>query len=32
MLDSEELTAIFTAPGRTAKVQNPKSKIRNQKC
>ena len=32
MLDTEELTAIFTASGRTAKVNNPKSKIGNQKC
>jgi four helix bundle protein len=28
----EELTAIFTASGRTAKASNPKSKIENPKC
>ena len=28
----EELTAIFTASGRTAKTHNLKSTIRNQKC
>ena len=27
--EAEELTAIFTASGRTAKVNNPKSQIRN---
>jgi four helix bundle protein len=30
--EAEELTAIFTASGRTAKANNPKSTIRNQKC
>jgi len=30
--EAEELTAIFTASGRTAKENNPKSTIRNPKC
>jgi four helix bundle protein len=30
--EAEELTAIFTASGRTAKLNNPKSTIRNPKC
>ena len=30
--EAEELTAIFTASGRTARMNNPKSKIRNPKC
>jgi four helix bundle protein len=30
--EAEELTAIFTASGRTAKENNPKSTIRNSKC
>ena len=30
--EAEELTAIFTASGRTAKSNNPKSTIRNPKC
>lgn len=30
--EAEELTAIFTASGRTAKANNPQSTIRNQKC
>lgn len=30
--EAEELTAIFTASGRTARINNPKSKIRNSKC
>lgn len=30
--EAEELTAIFTASGRTAKQNNHKSAIRNQKC
>ena len=30
--EAEELTAIFTASGRTARMNNPKSKIRNRKC
>jgi four helix bundle protein len=29
--EAEELTAIFTASGRTAKLNNPKSEIKNQK-
>lgn len=31
-LEAEELTAIFTASGRTAKMNNQQSKIKNQKC
>ena len=30
--EAEELTAIFTASGRTAKANNPQSTIRNPKC
>jgi four helix bundle protein len=30
--EAGELTAIFTASGRTAKANNPKSAIRNPKC
>jgi len=30
--ETEELTAIFTASGRTAKTNNPQSTIRNPKC
>ncbi len=30
--EAEELAAIFTASGRTAKANNPKSTIRNPKC
>ena len=30
--EAEELTAIFTASGRTAKANNPQSTIRNSKC
>ena len=30
--EAEELAAIFTASGRTAKENNPKSTIRNSKC
>ena len=30
--EAEELTAIFTASGRTAKTNNPQSTIRNPKC
>ena len=30
--EAEELTAIFTASGRTAKANNPQSAIRNPKC
>jgi len=30
--EAEELTAIFTASGRTAKANNPRSTIRNHKC
>ena len=30
--EAEELTAIFTASGRTAKENNPKSAIRNPQC
>lgn len=30
--EAEELTAIFTASGRTARMNNPKSKIRDPKC
>lgn len=30
--EAEELTAIFTASGRTARVNNQQSKIRNPKC
>jgi four helix bundle protein len=30
--EAEELTAIFTASGRTAKLNNQQSKIKNQKC
>jgi len=30
--EAEELTAIFTASGRTAKIHNQKSTIKNPKC
>ena len=30
--EAEELTAIFTASGRTARANNPKSKIQNPQC
>ena len=30
--EAEELTAIFTASGRTAKTNNQQSKIKNPKC
>jgi len=30
--EAEELTAIFTASGRTAKANNPQSTVRNSKC
>lgn len=30
--EAEELTAIFTASGRTARMNNQQSKIRNPKC
>ena len=30
--EAEELTAIFTASGRTSKANNPQSTIRNPKC
>lgn len=30
--EAEELTAIFTASGRTAKENNPKSPMKNPKC